>query len=482
MMNHPFPLNLPILREIYAGRFSQVVFLMPFARVPDPDVITVYRGSYAHAAYLTDAAAQLMALDCDFFLVVHDDVMLNPRLDERSFSTYFPIGESDAYISTAVQPHINIGHRAWYYASLPRMLYPQSMMLGAGVNPANAAKYLPSVEEIARKLDSAGVSYRTEVQLNDSDFADIERNASRILLNGHVTTLSAGAAQTEVEARCLELERRLVDVMAADQAQAHPDRPYGNAPLPFPILDAGCHADLYVLPKSRFGDFIHYIGVAAASGVFVEIAVPVLLYTVCERVWTAEELGLDTAFFDDRNSILSFDDPKLLAIHPFKLSYFQDPAFRRALISMVHAFAEGRSPWPPQAAPGDYPFNPLIETAGWHPVEVWGRWASRNSSSIDFSVPPGAVKGLRLGVTAPLNEHMPVAAGQVHVNGRFIAQVEITGERPMVEVVIDACEFPEGAATRVELLSDRLLVLKELDPGSDDGRALGLGLAQCCFF
>ena len=482
-MNHPFPANLPLLREIYAGRFSHIVFLIPFERVADPDVITVYRGSYSHAAYLTDAARQLMALDCDFFLVIHDDVMLNPRLDELSFSSYFPVGKNDGYISKADQPHVNIGHRAWYYASLPRMLYPQSMMLGSGVNPANAARYLPSSEEITRKLDLAGVPYKKGVELNDSDFADVERNASRILLNGHVTTLSEAAAQTDVEARCLDLERRLVEIMAADQAQSYPDRPYGNAPLPFPILDAGCYADLYILPKSRFGDFVHYIGVAAASGVFVEIAVPVLLYTVCERVWTADELGLETAFFDDRNSILSLRDPRLLAIHPFKLSYFRDPASRRALMSMVRALAEGRAPWPPQAMPGDYPFNPLVEMAGWHPAEPWGRWASRDSSFIDFSAPPpNTVRGLQLGIVAPLHEYMPVATGQVRVNGQLVARVEISGDRPKVEVVIDACEFPEGATSRVELVSDRLLVLNDVDPANADGRALGLGLTQCCFF
>ncbi len=481
-MNHPFPANLPVLRDIYAGRFAQVLFLMPFERMADPDVITVYRGSYAHAAYLTDASASLASIECDYYMVVHDDVMLNPRLSEQTFSDYFPLASGNGYISKADSPSRNIGTRAWYYSSLPRLLYPKSMLLGSGVDPVNVTKYLPPADEMRRKMDVAGIAYQNEVVLDTTDFADVKRHASRVLLNGHVAATETGSVQTDIEARSLALEQQLVEVMALDQATAHPGSTAGRAQLPFPILDAGCHADFYILPKAKFSEFVHYIGVAAASGVFVEIAVPVLLYAVCDRVWTADELNLEVAFFNERNSLLNFIEPRLLAIHPFKLSAYSDADSRRTLMWMLTELAEGRAPGPPEAVEGPYPFNDLVEAAGWHRPEAWGRWSGRSVASLDFYFRSGAVQGLKLRLLAPMHLDAAAFLGEVRLNGTQAALIAITAERPQVTVELDASRFAPNAVNRVEVLTGEMVSPRALNPTSNDGRALGLGLTECAFY
>ena len=62
LFNHPFTANIPLLRSLYAGRFSHVRFLMPLERTAEADVLTVYRGSYAHHAYAGDQVEALGAL------------------------------------------------------------------------------------------------------------------------------------------------------------------------------------------------------------------------------------------------------------------------------------------------------------------------------------------------------------------------------------------------------------------------------------
>ncbi len=481
LMNHPFPANLPTLREIYAGRFAEILFLIPFERMDDEDVITVYRGSYSHAAFLTDAAERLKAVDCDYYIVIHDDVMLNPRVSEQSFYDYFPLGQHDGYISWTGAPSEHVGTRVWYYASLPRILYPKSMMLGTGVDPVNASKYLPSPEALARKLDAAGVAYRTDVLLDDDEFEDIARHGSRALLHGHTKAVKQSPAQARIDALSTELERRLVEIMAADQAEAHPGAEAGRAPLPFPILDAACYADFYILPKSRFEDFVHYAGVTAASGVFVEIAVPMLLYSLCERVWRADELGLEVAFFNERNSLLNFTDPKFLAIHPFKLSSYLQLEARRTLLAMLSDLGRGRMPWPPQAEPGSYCFNPVMESVSWYGGESWGRWAQGSVAAIDFIYTPGAVKRLRLRLISPMHQQVPDFTGEVRLNGALFARVQMSADRPTAEVVLDATDFISLASNRVEVVSDRLLAPCEFDRTLTDARPLGFGLTECAF-
>jgi hypothetical protein len=67
LFNHPFVENIPVIQKLYGERFSYIRYLVPLKKVNRVDVITVYRGSFSHNGYITDAKQQLDEIDCFAF-------------------------------------------------------------------------------------------------------------------------------------------------------------------------------------------------------------------------------------------------------------------------------------------------------------------------------------------------------------------------------------------------------------------------------
>ncbi|MFG5408123.1 hypothetical protein ABXN37_08380 [Piscinibacter sakaiensis] len=226
LMNHPFPSVIPILRKLYAGRFTSVLFLVPFYRCDEPDVLTVYRGSYTHAAYLTDVRERLAAVDCDHYLVVHDDVLLNPALSEATFRQTFPLGEREGYISHLFPVGGTVGDWTWLFGFAPKALHPKSHLFGSGIEGATLRQYLPGHAQIAAKFAAHGILPQRHARLRSDRMPDVERHPSRTLLHGYAATLDpSDARQAEVERHCLDAARALVGPARAPKALGRPTRP-----------------------------------------------------------------------------------------------------------------------------------------------------------------------------------------------------------------------------------------------------------------
>jgi hypothetical protein len=489
MMNHPFVGNIALLREMYGPKFSNVRFMVPFARLPDPDVITVYRGSYTHAAFLTDARRELSEIDCDYYLVVHDDVLLNPRISEETFRDYFPLGPDDGFHPKQGAESSDIGEWVWNFALFPRLFHPKSILFGGGIESADLAAFLPAPEPLRAKLLARQTPFRDAIRLSAADMSDVERQPSRVLLHG----LTAGVplsdpGQAEIEERSLELERTLIEVMLASarvgaNAAAQPVPQGETLPLPLPLVTGGMYTDIYIVPKSRFDDFVHYVGVASAAHLFVEVMAPTILFAVCDRVWTADDFDLDMSGFPS-SDVLRLEGRRVLAIHPYKLSVFKTPAVRQEFLEAMGRVQAGLPIGAPKAGRGRYAFGsegPFADfgVSGWHGREPWGRWASGHDAVLHFEMSEDAMETLTLRFRAASHPNIGELTGRVYVNGEE-GGIEVAARATSLEAVVDGAKLRPGRLNKLRIRSDTLVCPALLSMGSDQ-RELGLGLEELLF-
>lgn len=488
MMNHPFPANLPLLRKIYKDRFSEVRFLIPFERMPDEDVITVYRGSYIHAAYLTDAWEKLAALECDYYLVVHDDVLLNPKLAESTFFDVFDLGPDDGFISEIGEIHAEPGRWVWNYGFVPKFLFPKSLLFGSGIETANLKKYLPSFSTIHEAFKRNGATFTLGTRLDSTKMEDVQRMPSRVLLHGLSGPAGEGApGQPEVEATSLAVEKGLLDAMlgaarvSGDLGTSHLESaPQGSedmVPFPFPVASAGYFTDFYILPRSGLDDFCHYMGVAGAANLFVEILAPTLLHACCAEVKTAAKLGLDFSAFHHRRPPSWFDDPKAVAMHPFKLSVLREPAAQERFMETLNASAAGV----PGAAFWDHePGSAIVSQrgGGWHVAEPWGFWSADHHADVYVEMQaPGTVS---VKLRAPTHPDLPPLSGALSFDNRGgeappqTVRFEVQWPQSEIEIQLHDVEPSTDGKARIVVTSDTLVDPTAL--GLGDARRLGFGL------
>lgn len=492
LMNHPYPKNIPIIRRLYRGRFSKVVFVMPFERSSDPDVFTVYRGGYSHAAFITDVHEKLMEIDCDYYFVIHDDVLLNPILNENNFLDYFPLAPDDGFIPSIVKPGDHIGHHPWYPGVVAKLLFPKSQLFGSGMDAASLVKYMPPVEQVRAKLDAAGVPYQERVKLDQEDFYRMTIEGSRILLHGHAVNVALYPHAEENNEACVQIIRQFIDAMAlgmevepvAGRLERGMKDEGRDVVLPFPLTYCAAYGDFYILPRSKLNDYAHYMGVWCGTNALIEFAIPTILHIVCDRVWTAEQAGLEFSFFSTKNSIAYFRDPKFVAIHPYKFSQFSDTASRDTFFAAIDGVVRGEA-WPPTAQPGPYPLNSLIadfEALGWHGYEGWGRWAISERATIPFRIDPQhPVGGVAVTLQSPLGGSGDFT-GTVRVKGRGEGEpVFIAAGGGSVEIRLDASDLNPDGLNEMEILSGAVVRPCDLNPDNGDNRTLGFGLVSVVF-
>ena len=81
LFNHKFERNLPTLRQIYASRFSNLFFIMPFYTGSEKDVIGVYENSLYFQGYIAQALQRIKCAGLNHYLVIGDDLILNPAIN-----------------------------------------------------------------------------------------------------------------------------------------------------------------------------------------------------------------------------------------------------------------------------------------------------------------------------------------------------------------------------------------------------------------
>ncbi len=249
VFNHRFDKNLPKLRQFYAEKFTNVFFLMPFYDGNDEDVIPVYGSSDNFQAFFAQAYQHLKGKDFDFWLVVADDMVINPELNERNIGKRFDIGIDDTFFPSINQFHPDL---RWPHAA-------KSLSFTVGGRYAEIAGELPSVENANSKIQALGLASKG---LRFENIYNLEERSQMLAVYG---------------------SRFLVDEEHAKNAQLL----HSNYPLVFG------YSDIFCLGKNTIERFSHYCGAFSAAKLFVEIAIPTaIVLATSGKIANEQDIGL----------------------------------------------------------------------------------------------------------------------------------------------------------------------------------------------
>lgn len=239
--NHNFEKNIPIVRSIYKQRFTHVIQLMPFYSGSDPDVVPVFGNSLQFHQFIAQARNRLKELNCDRYLFIGDDLLLNPIIDESSFADVFGVGRDECYISKYYDVSKAQSQRGTMEAS--KFEFPPFGL------DRSALKRLPDYETAKQILMDNGL-------LESVKLTRFKRYQTPYL----EPILSKPRANSKI--LLSRLKQRL------DQLK------YRIFPrtVSYPVVFA--YSDIFSFPSSHLNSFCDYLEVFASVGMFVELAIP----------------------------------------------------------------------------------------------------------------------------------------------------------------------------------------------------------------
>ncbi len=278
--NHRYDKNIPIINEIYREKFSHVYHLVPFYDGDLENVIPVYDSSYYFQNYIAQAFTHIKDKNFTHFLVVADDMVLNPIVNENSLWDAMGLEKNDCYISrlSIMQERTN------FWPHTIKALKYKVRQPGVEVD-----KILPSKEEAKKLFKKHGISYET-IPLK------------RVIPSNRYDFYHLFLRQIPFS---LELDYPLV----------------------------GGYSDIFIITANEMPRFCQYCGAFAATKLFVEIAIPTSLYLTADSIKLDKDVKLKKGdiWFDDieklrkdyggdLNSLLDNFPVDKLFIHPVKLS------------------------------------------------------------------------------------------------------------------------------------------------------------------
>lgn len=235
MFNHRFDRNLEKLRSFYKEKFSNVFFLMPFYDGNDEDVIPVYYPSNTFQGFFVHAYERLTEYDFDGWFVIADDMIINPCINENNVMEKLAVGRDDSFLPSILDfnPEVN-----WIHAH-------KSLSFSLNNPFLENLQQLPDKQLAFDKLASYGLEPKGLL---------LERVYKDIFLG------DTNKASAFYGARFLR-----------DAAKAKDELLFGEYPM------CWGYSDIFFVGSNNLKEFCRLCGVFAASGLFVEIALPTAL-------------------------------------------------------------------------------------------------------------------------------------------------------------------------------------------------------------
>lgn len=244
LFNHRYDKNLPVLDEMYKERFSHIRFIVPFYDGARKDVIPVYGRSVFFETYIAQAYNMIKDEGYDYFYIVADDMIINPKINEHNIQEFFELEDGQSWIPSL--------------RSLRDLKYNWIGTMSA-YTYRPVQKYvetkgeLPSVEDAVKKFEFQGI--KDPLKLTRYDVF------KEFSLDIHSLAYKARLA--------LRTYTRL----------KHPFRKSAN--LTYPI--AASYSDTLLVSGETMAKFAHYCGVFGATSLFVEVAIPTALILASEK-------------------------------------------------------------------------------------------------------------------------------------------------------------------------------------------------------
>lgn len=236
IFNHRYEKNIERLRVLYADRFSCICFLMPFYEGTERDVIPVYESSYQFQGMVAQAKERLQAMGCDNYFFISDDLLLNPVINENNYMGELGLKNGEA--------------------------------LCRGVFELQDSLW--TVERICEGIEAFTTQSHT---LYQNELMSKEEAVVRMVKYGFGNTAITRADHKKMAG--WDLFRQKYGWRKVRQFKSIKE-------LPYPLL--GGYSDWFILPAEDFCIVSQKFGVTAAMGLFVEIAVPTVMFLYCGHI------------------------------------------------------------------------------------------------------------------------------------------------------------------------------------------------------
>lgn len=293
--NHRFDKNIPVLEEIFRGKFSHIYHIVPFYDCDKENVLPVYESSYYFSGYIAQALSQIKEKSFTHYVFTSDDLMLNPAINENNIHSMIGLNDDDSYI-----PRYRSLKDPQWARSLDALGYK---MDGLG---AEVAKILPSKEE------ACDIFRKHELDDCDGVTSSIAWKIAWHQINNHYNRYLPVTFNLQVIKNLFR-------------------HPFSYYFYNYPMI--GGYNDFFIIPAKSIDNFSEFCGAFAASKLFVEVALPTAMVLSSSTIKTSSntrlrcgDLWLDDIKrleekYDHSLKRLFEDFPEdLLYCHPVKLS------------------------------------------------------------------------------------------------------------------------------------------------------------------
>lgn len=291
IFNHRYEKNIPKLKTIYEGRFSNVYYVIPFYKGgwDMENIIPVYEsGKYFEGMvpYIWDA---IKKEGFDYLLFVPEDMVINPRINEENCVEYFRVSANTAYINK--------------YQSMQDMVYEWPLR-----------QYCEAKYCFERHT---AVNYKNEIPLAEDAFKMADNKGWGALRNSIKYPILKNGWRGD-NLRCiLKYPKWSLAGMR------------GKFTFAYPLLQG--FADIFMIPSGFMDEFANYCGVFGAMNLHVEVAIPTAVMLACENVvhhyGEVVEHGDSTKIYEfykgDYKKLIEGWGENCMYIHPVKLSVWE---------------------------------------------------------------------------------------------------------------------------------------------------------------
>ena len=313
LFNHNYEKNIDLIKKLYKPRFDALKIIMPFYYGNDADVIGVYGNSFTFQTFIAQARPTLEKMDCDDYLIIGDDLILNPEFNCNNIHDKLSIAEGAFYIDAVENVSKCNFNRPLLEASCFSPNYP-------GLD-ASANRFVPGYNEAYQILSAKGLVDKTTLHHWKPFFQHFKKGFFKNL-----------------KANYKILKGRIWHLLKVLQYKIKP------AKLPYPYVFG--YSDIILVPKEKLTDWCRYLEVFATWNMFVEMAIPTAIMLlpntqVCfapqgkyktGNVWypqnpqhfnTISEI-INTLISQAENieDLMRFYPKEYLYLHPVKLSKF----------------------------------------------------------------------------------------------------------------------------------------------------------------
>lgn len=241
MFNHRFERNLPMIERVYGNRFSHRHILMPFASNPGPNISRVYELGRYFSGHIAQAARDFVRDDFTHYVVIPDDLLLNPSLNENNIIERLNLGVGEGYINNLIAA--DALRYSWPWAG------EAAGAFGRNAQGIDLKGLLPPADEARSRFEKMGIIFPGRP--------------------------GPGSRWRRLAAQPTAARARWAYVYTLSLL---------GRSSPYPLL-AG-YSDFLVIPAAAIDKFVHYCGVMAALNIFAEIAIPTALALSADRIKT----------------------------------------------------------------------------------------------------------------------------------------------------------------------------------------------------